>query len=136
MVLQRVDSGRWRRIYQVKQRWVKKRDPEHTQYVLTLRFAPPSPQLVPSLACFVYANSRLILVLALPEENMKSLSTINAAFLLNPAIADNALSGLNSLEDVRNMDIPPGETELILRFNDNVINRLMLKEYRGEGRHR
>ena len=77
LVLQRVDSGGWRLIYQVKQRWVKNnRDPEHTQYVLTLRFAPPAPHLVPSLACFVYANSRPISASALPGENMKSLSTM------------------------------------------------------------
>jgi hypothetical protein len=30
------------------------------------------------------------------------------------AIADNALFGFNSLDDLRKQEIPPGETELIL----------------------
>ena len=50
----------------------------------------------------------------------------DAAFILHLAIADRALFGSNSLDDVRNLEIPPGNTELILRFNEDAIDRPIL----------
>lgn len=52
----------------------------------------------------------------------------DAAFLLTLAIADNALFGIKSLDDVRNMEILTSETKLILRHNDDAINRPILRK--------
>lgn len=45
--------------------------------------------------------------------------------LLALAITDKALFGFRSLDDLREQEIPPGQDELILRFNDNALDRLI-----------
>ena len=52
----------------------------------------------------------------------------DAAFFLPLAIADNALLGIKSLDDVRDMEILISETKFILRYNDDAINRAILRE--------
>ena len=52
----------------------------------------------------------------------------DAGFLLAMAIADNALFGYKSLEDVRAQEIPPGKGELILRFKDLALKRPILRK--------
>ena len=52
----------------------------------------------------------------------------DAGFLLIMAIADNALYGLKSLDDVQGMEIPPGENELNLRYNDKALDRPILRK--------
>lgn len=51
------------------------------------------------------------------------------------AFADNALFGYENLEDIRQQEIPEGEDELILRFNDNALDRPILRrgDIRGLG---
>lgn len=44
------------------------------------------------------------------------------------AIADNALFGYESLEDVRAQEIPSGEDELVLRFKDSASERPILRK--------
>ncbi|KAN0070947.1 hypothetical protein V8E54_011112 [Elaphomyces granulatus] len=51
----------------------------------------------------------------------------DAGFLLSLAVADNAPFG-KSLDDVRNMDLLPSETELILKYNGDTINRPILQK--------
>jgi hypothetical protein len=43
------------------------------------------------------------------------------------AIADDALFGYESLEDVRAQEIPSGKDELILRFKDSALERPILR---------
>ena len=43
----------------------------------------------------------------------------DTAFLLAMAIADGALVGYESLEDIQKQETPPGENELILRYGRN-----------------
>lgn len=42
------------------------------------------------------------------------------------AITDDALFGFTSLDDVRKQEVPPGENELILRYNDAALNQPIL----------
>jgi hypothetical protein len=44
------------------------------------------------------------------------------------AIADGALFGYKSLEDVRAQEIPAGQDELILRFKDSALERPILRK--------
>jgi hypothetical protein len=44
------------------------------------------------------------------------------------AIADGALFGYSSLEDVRKQEIPEGQEELILRFHDSALERPVLRK--------
>ena len=44
------------------------------------------------------------------------------------AIADDALFGFGDLEDVQKQEIPEGEDELILRFNDSALERPILRQ--------
>ena len=52
----------------------------------------------------------------------------NAGFLLAMAIADDALFGYESLEDVRAQEIPAGQDELILRFKDSALEQSILRK--------
>lgn len=49
------------------------------------------------------------------------------------AFADNALFGYENLEDIRQQEIPEGEDELILRFNDNALDRPILRHCTKSG---
>lgn len=52
----------------------------------------------------------------------------DAGFLLAMAIADGALFGYNSLDDIRQQVIPSGEDEVILRFKDSALERPILRK--------
>ena len=52
----------------------------------------------------------------------------DAGFLLAMAIADNALFGYESFEDVRAQEIPSGQDELVLRFMDSALERPILRK--------
>jgi hypothetical protein len=79
--------------------------------------------------CHLHQLSRLNTSFGTAGKEHKKFIYNNAAFLLTLAIADNALFGLNSLEDVRNMEIPSEEIELILRFNDDALKKSILRKY-------
>jgi Protein of unknown function (DUF3435) len=51
----------------------------------------------------------------------------DAGFLLAMAVADDALLGYDSLEDVRRQEIPEVEDELVLRFHDDALERPVLR---------
>ena len=44
------------------------------------------------------------------------------------AIADGALFGYETLEDVRRQEVPPGKDEVILRFEDSALGRPILRK--------
>jgi hypothetical protein len=52
----------------------------------------------------------------------------DAGFLIPMAIADNALWGYNSLEDLLRQKIPAGDSELPLRWTDSVLDRPILRK--------
>ena len=49
------------------------------------------------------------------------------------AIADGALFGYNSLEDVRWQRIPAGKDEIIFRFKDSALNQTVLRKCTNTG---
>ena len=49
--------------------------------------------------------------------------------LLVLAISDSALFGFRSLDDLRKQKIPPGQNELILRFNDDALDRFIFRRW-------
>ncbi|KAN0069234.1 Protein of unknown function (DUF3435) domain containing protein [Elaphomyces granulatus] len=100
LVLQRASGRSWRLIYRVDQRWVKNnRDPEN-------------------IALFSFGAA---------AKDHGRLFYNDAGFLLAMAIADDALFGYESLEDVRAQEIPSGKDELILRFKDSALERPILR---------
>jgi Protein of unknown function (DUF3435) len=126
LVLQRLDTGGWRLIHQVKQRWVKNnRDPKNIQYVpIPLVLASPDPGLC---------------VLTLPsfgavDKDHDKLLFNDAAFLLTLSIADTALFGYESLDDVRKQKIPAGEDQLVLRYKEAALDQpILCKRIKAEG---
>jgi hypothetical protein len=58
----------------------------------------------------------------------------DAAFLLTLTIADTALFGIKSLDDVQDMEILISETGLIPRYNDDQLIHIT-KTYQGWRRH-
>jgi hypothetical protein len=85
LVLQRVPGGGWRAIYNISQRWVKNNRD-------------------PENVVFNTAG----------REHEKFIYN-DAAFLLVMAIADGALFGYETLDDLQMQEIPEGENELPLR---------------------
>ncbi|KAJ4507488.1 hypothetical protein HRR83_004066 [Exophiala dermatitidis] len=98
LVLQRVSGRSWRLIYKVDQRWVKNNR---------------DPENI---------------VFGAAAKDHERLFYNDAGFLLAMAIADNALFGYESLEDVRAQEIPSGEDELVLRFKDSASERPILRK--------
>ena len=49
--------------------------------------------------------------------------------LLVLAISDGALFGFRSLDDLRKLEIPPGQDELILRFKDDALDRFVFRRW-------
>jgi hypothetical protein len=90
LVLKRIPSGGWKVIYRIDQRWVK--------------------------------NNRD------PENTVYGASTSqhgkllydDTQYLLALALADHAIFGIDSFDDLWQLQIPPGEDHLILRWNDPV----------------
>jgi hypothetical protein len=52
-----------------------------------------------------------------------------AGMLLALAIADKALFGFRSLDDLWEQEIPQGQDELILRFNDDALDRFIFRRW-------
>ncbi|OAG42721.1 AdoMet-dependent rRNA methyltransferase SPB1 [Fonsecaea monophora] len=98
LVLQRVSGRSWRLIYKVDQRWVKNNR---------------DPENI---------------VFGAAAKDHERLFYNDAGFLLAMAIADNALFGYESLEDVRAQEISPGKDELVLRFKDSALERPILRK--------
>ena len=44
------------------------------------------------------------------------------------AIADNALFGIESLDDLQTQEVPPGDEELILSFKESALDRPILRK--------
>lgn len=63
-----------------------------------------------------------------PAKEYEKLFYNDAGFLLALAIADDALFGFKSLEDVRAQKIPAGQNELVLRFKDSALERPILRK--------
>jgi hypothetical protein len=49
------------------------------------------------------------------------------AYLLTMAIADNALFGIESLDNLLKLEIPPGKEKLELSFKESALNRPILR---------
>jgi hypothetical protein len=60
--------------------------------------------------------------LMLPERTTKSSSTI-----ARECITDKALFGYNSLDSLLEQKIPLGQDELLLRFNDDALDRFVFR---------
>jgi hypothetical protein len=54
------------------------------------------------------------------------------AYFLAMAIADKALYGIESLEDLLKIEIPAGQDELELFFKDSILNLPILRRYTKE----
>ena len=98
LVLQRVPQGGWRLIYNIKQRWVKNN-----------------------------RDPENVVFGAAGKEHEKFVYN-DAAFLLAMAIADGALFGYETLDDVRRQEIPAGENELILRVKESALSQPILRK--------
>jgi uncharacterized protein DUF3435 len=98
LVLQRVPGGGWRAIYNISQRWVKNNRD-------------------PENVVFNTAG----------REHEKFIYN-DAAFLLVMAIADGALFGYETLDDLQMQEIPEGENELPLRFKESALNQPILRK--------
>ncbi|MCJ1474750.1 hypothetical protein MMC13_003410 [Lambiella insularis] len=109
LVLQRVRGEEWRLIYRIDQRWVKNnRDPDNIVKANDADDAGTSFR-------------------AAAKEH-KCLFYNDAGFLLAIAIADGALFGYDTLDDIRRQQIPSGENELLLRFKDSSLSQPMLRK--------
>jgi hypothetical protein len=54
---------------------------------------------------------------------------VAAAVLFFPiAVADKAVFSIEALDDLRKLEIPPGENELILVYNEDAVNRPTLRK--------
>ena len=74
------------------------------------------------------ANKRgLYSISAAAKEHPKLLYN-STAYFLAMAIADNALFGIKSLDDLQALEIPPGHEELILSFKESALNRPILRK--------
>ena len=97
-------------IYRVDQRWVKNnRDPENTVYGPSL-FRLPLPLLTKSYAHRYGASTG----------QHGTLLYDDTQYLLALALADNAICGIDNLDDLWQLQIPDGDEELLLRWNDSV----------------
>ncbi|KAL8706139.1 MAG: hypothetical protein Q9201_000774 [Fulgogasparrea decipioides] len=94
LVLRRIPDSGWKVMYRLDQRWVKNnRDPENIVY---------TPSLSP--------------LVGIPTDK-----TLSLKYLLALALADNAIYGIESADDLWQLQIPLGDTELPLRWNDSAL---------------
>lgn len=49
-------------------------------------------------------------------------------FLLSMVLADGALFGVESVDDLQKKEIPPGENELVLRYNESALKKPILRK--------
>ena len=122
LVLQRVSGRSWRLIYKIDQRWVKNnRDPDNIVYV----FSSP---LALHCVLLLGADGEALSSFGAAAKEHEKLFYNYAGFLLAMAVADDALFGYESLEDVRAQEIPSGQDELVLRFKDSALERPILRK--------
>ena len=53
---------------------------------------------------------------------------VAAAAFLPIAVADKAVFSIETLDDLRKLEIPPGENELILVYNEDTLDRPILRK--------
>jgi hypothetical protein len=116
-------SGRsWRLIYKIDQRWVQNnRDPDNIVDVFPFRLSF-IVFLLPS------ADGEALFSFGAAAKEHERVFYNDAGFLLAMTIADDALFGYESLEDVRAQEIPSGEDELVLRFKDSALEQPILRK--------
>ena len=98
IVLQRAHEDGWRLIYNIKQRWMKNNR---------------DPENI------VFGSAG--------KEHDKFIYN-DAVFLLAVAIADGALFGYETLDDLRRREIPSGENKLILKYKDSALSQPILRK--------
>ena len=97
-------------IYRVDQRWVKNnRDPENTVYGPFQSHLPSSKLTILCLGRYGASTSQL-----------GTLLYDDTQYLLALALADNAIWGIETFDDLWQLQIPDGDDELPLRWNDSV----------------
>ncbi|KAL2037204.1 hypothetical protein N7G274_010067 [Stereocaulon virgatum] len=97
LVLLRIPSGGWKAIYRIDQRWVKNNR---------------DPENV---------------VFGASTSQHGTLLHGDTQFLLALAIGDHAIWGVNTLDDLWQLQIPDGDDKLHLRCNDSVMNLPILR---------
>lgn len=128
LVLQCVSGRSWRLIYKIDQRWVKNnRDPDNTVYVVSFPL---------TLHCILLrgANGEALSSFGAAAKEHKKLFYNDAGFLLAMAIADDAVFGYESLEDVQAQELPSGQDELVLRFKDSALERPIFRKVHKDRR--
>jgi hypothetical protein len=65
------------------------------------------------------------------KKHLKLIYNCTAIFLAT-AVADNAPFGVESLDDLQQLEIPPGEEEVILNFKETAVDRPILRKYTKE----
>ena len=122
LVLQRVSGRSWRLIYKIDQRWVK------TTATLTVSCASVPFRLYSNVFLLLSADGEALSSFGAAAKEYETAFYNDAGFLLATAIADDALFGYESLEDVQAQEIPAGQDELILRFKHPVLERPILRK--------
>ncbi|KAL8974222.1 MAG: hypothetical protein Q9197_001535 [Variospora fuerteventurae] len=97
LVLQRIPVGRWRLIYRIDQRWVKN-NRDPEKFIFGTAGREHE--------WFIYDDTE---------------------FLLTMAMADQALFGYDTFADLQEQEIPAGQDELVLPFNDSVLDKPILR---------
>lgn len=104
-------------MYRIDQRWVKNnRDPENTVYYPLLPY-------VRSIGLTTFFFGRY----GASTSQHGTLLYDDTQFLLSLAVADNAIWGINSLDNFWQLQIPDGEDELLLRWQDSVVASPILR---------
>ena len=98
LVLQSTSASRWRLIYKIDQRWVKNNRDPEN---IVFGTAGREHDL------FIYDDS---------------------AFLLTIAMADGALFGYDTFADLQEQEIPAGENEMVLRFEESMLDKPILRK--------
>lgn len=130
-MLRRSDGPRpWRVMYKLDQRWIKNnRDPEYIAYV-SITCSTTSLSTILSLSClftppanFWHRSDRF--GTALREH--KKFRYNDAGLLLMMALADGALFGIDSMDDLERKRVPPGDDFLHLRFKESALEKPFLR---------
>lgn len=115
--MQRVLDGGWQVIYNLSERWVKDdRDPENVVY-----------------ESICYTVEHQLTTGALDRYNCSTSQHLkllhdDTQYLLAMAFADKALYGIESPAELWKMDIPDGDDELPLRWNDEVLDLPIVRQ--------
>ena len=115
-MLKRIPGGSWKVIYRVDQRFVKNnRDPENTVYGLLYLFVSIS------------TDGGRLRRFGTSTSQHRQLLKDDTQYLLALALADRAIQGITSAEDLWELQIPDGEDELPLRWTDDAEHLLILR---------